>query len=154
MAVNRRFVPHPPAKIFAVLRDGYSYERWVVGTTTIRNVEPDWPQAGSRLHYQLGRSPARKDDETRSLSFRPDTLLELEAVGRPLGTFRIEFWVEPVRGGSLITLTEHASKGLARRVLRNSAVDLLIWLRNLETLRRLEREIRTPGGHPVQRSVS
>jgi hypothetical protein len=141
VAVNRRFVPHPPTAIFAVLGDGRSYDRWVVGTTKIRSVEPDWPAVGTRLHYQLGRSPARKDDETRSIRYQPDTVLELEAVGRPFGTVRIEFWIEPVRGGSLITLTEHANKGLARLLLRNKLVDLLIWLRNLETLRRLQREV-------------
>jgi Polyketide cyclase / dehydrase and lipid transport len=146
VAVNRRFVPYSPAAVFAVLGDGHSYERWVVGTTKIRSVEPGWPAAGTRLQYQLGRSPARKDDETRSVHYQPDTLLELEAVGRPFGTVRIEFWIEPVRGGALVTLTEHANKGLARLLLRNKLVDLLIWLRNLETLRRLQREIGSPGG--------
>jgi hypothetical protein len=146
MAVNRRFVPYPPAAVFAVLRDGFSYERWVVGTTKIQDVDPAWPQAGTRLHYQLGRKPARKDDETRALAYQPDQLLELEAVGRPFGTVRIEFWVEAVRGGSLISLTEHPNKGLAKLLMHNRVVDLLIWLRNLETLRRLDREIRQPGG--------
>jgi hypothetical protein len=145
MAVNRRFVPHPPATVFQVLDDGHSYERWVVGTSKIRAVEPGWPEPGTRLLYQLGRSPARKDDETRSVQYRRGVLLELEAVGRPFGTVRIEFWVEPVRGGSLITLTEHPNKGLARLLLRNRAFDAVIWMRNVETLRRLARELATPS---------
>jgi uncharacterized protein YndB with AHSA1/START domain len=141
--VNRRFVPAPPATIFSVLGDGHSYERWVVGTSTILSVDRDWPLPGAKLRYRLGRGSASKDDETRAVRFRPGELLELEAVGKPFGTVTIEFWVDEVHGGSLITLIEHPNKGLAK-VVHNKAFDLLIWLRNIETLRRLGREVTAP----------
>jgi uncharacterized protein YndB with AHSA1/START domain len=141
MAVNRRFVPHSPAAVFAVFRDGATYDRWVVGTTMIRAVDDIWPVAGSKLHYRAGNRPIAKDDETRAVRYEPDSLLELEAVARPFGTVSIQFRVEPIHDGSLITLTEHPSKGWAR-VLHNKGFDAAIWLRNVETLRRLARQIR------------
>jgi hypothetical protein len=123
-----------------VLRDGYSYQRWVVGTSQIRAVDAGWPSVGTRLHYRLGHGAASKDDETRVVRSRPDVLLELEAAGRPFGTVHIEFWLDAVHGGSLVTLIEHPNRGLAK-ALHNPAFDLAIWLRNVETLRRLAAEV-------------
>jgi Polyketide cyclase / dehydrase and lipid transport len=151
MAVNRRFAPHTPSEVFAVLRDGATYDRWVVGTTKIRAVDDIWPVAGSKLHYRAGYGPLAKDDETRSVRYEPDSLLELEAVARPFGTVSIQFRVEPTHDGSLITLTEHPSAGWAR-ALHNQGVDAAIWLRNVETLRRLARQIqlRSTASRPDQ----
>lgn len=144
MAVNRRFMPYDASEIFSVLRDGRSYARWVVGTSQIRAVDEDWPEPGTRLHFRVGRGSVSKDDETRSvrLADGPDCCeLELEAVGRPLGTARVDFRVDRVRDGSLVTIIEHPMKGVLS-TLHNPGFELLIYLRNVETLRRLEREVR------------
>ena len=142
MAVNRRVMRGlTPKAIFDVLRDGRSYEQWVVGTRTIREVEPGWPEVGSALHYTVGYGPARKDDETRSRAYEPDHRLDLEAHAWPAGSARIELRAEPIEDGTLVTITEHPLRGLAR-TLHNPALDLLIWLRNVETLRRLESHAR------------
>ncbi|MDQ1484744.1 MAG: hypothetical protein QOJ62_437 [Actinomycetota bacterium] len=140
MAVNRHFVPHRPAAVFAVLRDGKSYARWVVGTSEIRDVDPGWPSPGSCLHWQAGRGPLRKEDVTCSLRVVEDVELEAEVVGRPLGTARVTITLDPVRDGCLITMDEHPLHG-PLRTLHNRGLDMLIWLRNVETLRRLEREV-------------
>jgi hypothetical protein len=139
VAVTRRQMRglHPGA-VFAVLRDGRSYEHWVVGTRKIRSVEPAWPEPGSALHYTIGRGPLRKDDETRSTAYEPDRRLELEARAWPAGTARIELRAEPVGGGTLVSIDEHPLRGPAK-VLRNPLVDLVVKTRNVETLRRLER---------------
>jgi uncharacterized protein YndB with AHSA1/START domain len=148
MAMVRRVIGAPPAAVFDVLRDGFSYHRWVVGTRMIRDVEGSWPEPGSRLHYTVGygplRGPFRKDDETRSIAYEPDRRLELEAHGWPVGTARIELRAEPVHDGTLVTMIEHPNRGPAG-VLHNPALDVLIHLRNLETLRRLDRLVRQRG---------
>jgi hypothetical protein len=140
VAVNRRYLPYEPSAIFSVLRDGWSYARWVVGTSVIRAVDDGWPQPGTRLHYRIGRGAASKDDETRSLRLVDGSELELEAVGRPLGTARVELRIDAVRDGSLVTMIEHPVKGVLS-TLHNPGFELLIYLRNVETLRRLEREV-------------
>ena len=138
MTVNRRVMRGlAPAAVFDVLRDGRSYEEWVVGTRTIRAVEPGWPEPGTALHFTVGYGPLRKDDETRSLVYEPDRRLELEAHAWPAGTARIDLRAEPVEDGTLVTIDEHPLRGPAR-ALHNPALDALIWVRNVETLRRLE----------------
>ncbi|HXR42524.1 MAG TPA: hypothetical protein VN738_08950 [Acidothermaceae bacterium] len=141
MAVNRRYMPYEPSAIFSVLRDGQGYARWVVGTSEIRDVDESWPQPGSRLHFRVGRGPVSKDDETRSMRCIEDSELELEAVGRPLGTARVDFRIDRVRDGSLVTIIEHPVAGVLS-TLHNPGFELLVYLRNVETLRRLEREVR------------
>ena len=138
MAVNRRVMRGlTPEAVFDVLRDGRSYEHWVVGTRAIREVEAGWPKVGTALHYTVGYRPLRKDDETRSLAYEPDRRLELEAQAWPAGSARIEVRAEPVEDGTLVTIDEHPLRGPARS-LHNPALDALIWVRNVETLRRLE----------------
>ena len=138
MAVNRRVMRDvAPEAVFDVLRDGRSYQQWVVGTRAIREVEPGWPKVGTALHYTVGYGPARKDDETRSRVYEPDRRLELEAHAWPAGTARIALRAEPIEDGTLVTIDEHPLRGLAR-TLHNPALDLLIRARNVETLRRLE----------------
>ena len=133
-------MPYEPSLIFSVLRDGWSYDRWVVGTSQIRAVDPTWPQPGARLHYRIGRGRLSKDDETRSLRLVDGCELELEAVGRPLGTARVDFRIDRVRDGALVTMIEHPTKG-PLATLHNPGFELLIYLRNVETLRRLDREV-------------
>lgn len=145
-------MPYEPAVIFSVLRDGWGYARWVVGTKSIRWVDSDWPYPGARLHYTLSAHLLRKADETRAVRLREDSELELEAVGRPLGTARVDFRVDKVRDGALVTIEEHPTKGVLR-MLHNPAFELLIYLRNVETLRRLEREADRSASGAVDRAV-
>ena len=136
-----------PEAVFDVLRDGRSYGSWVVGTRMIRAQEPGWPQAGTAIHYTVGYGPLRKDGDTRSLAYEPERRLELEARAWPAGTARIEITAEAQDGGTLVSIDEHPLRGIAAR-LHNPAVDLLIKVRNVETLRRLEGLARRGGSHP------
>jgi uncharacterized protein YndB with AHSA1/START domain len=142
MATTRRVLGEvDPAAVFDVLRDGWAYHRWVVGTRGIRAVDDGWPEPGSRIHFTLGYGPVRKDDETRSLRYEPGVRLELEAHAWPAGTARIDLRAEPIHDGTLVTITEHPHRG-PTAALHNPALDALIHLRNVETLRRLERLVR------------
>ena len=139
MAVTRRVMCGlDPGAVFDVLRDGKTYEHWVVGTRKIRVVEPGWPKPESALHYTVGWGPLRMDDETRSTAYEPDRRLQLEAHAWPAGTARIELRVEPVEDGTLVSIDEHPLRGPAK-LLHNPLVDVFIKTRNVETLRRLER---------------
>jgi len=144
MAVTRRVMTGvAPGDVFDVLRDGTSYEKWVVGTRKIRAVEPGWPAVGTAVHYTVGYRPLRKDGETKSVVYEPDARLELEAVAWPAGTARIDVRAEPVSEGTLVTIEEHPKTGPGA-MLHNPALDAFIRLRNVESLRRLERLAEAP----------
>jgi hypothetical protein len=138
VAINRRLMTGLTARqVFDVLRDGASYGDWVVGTRTIRGVDPAWPAVGSKLHYTVGYGPLRKDDETESLVYAPDVRLELEAHAWPAGSAHIAITVEAGAGGVLVAIDEKPLKGIAK-TLHNPLLDLAVKARNVETLRRLE----------------
>jgi hypothetical protein len=123
--------------VFDVLRNGFTYADWVVGTRAIRAVDEGFPAKGTRLHYTVGYTPLRKDDETVVLDYRPDRELELEARAWPAGTAHIRITAETVDVGTKVRIDEKPWRGPAK-LLHNPLLDLLIKARNVETLRRLE----------------
>jgi hypothetical protein len=127
-----------PTDVFAVLRDGYSYDSWVVGARAIRSVEDGWPDVDAKLHYTVGYGLLRKDDQTQVLAVTPDRCLELRAHAWPAGTARIILEIEPVAGGYLVSMDEYPDQGVAKQ-LHNPVLDKIIQLRNVETLRRLNK---------------
>lgn len=138
MAITRRDMRgRTPQEVFDVLRDGFTYGDWVVGTRTIRAVDADWPTAGSKLHYTVGYGPLRKDDETQCLSYDPDTAIELEARAWPAGSAHIRITAERIDVGTRVEIDEKPNRGPAK-LLHNPLLDMLIKARNVETLRRLE----------------
>lgn len=138
MATTRRHMRGlTPAQVFDVLRDGTSYGHWVVGTRTIRVVDPGWPGESSRIHYTVGYGPLRKDDVTISRTYEPDRRLALEAHAWPAGTAAVRIDVEQQDGGTLVSIDEAPLRGVAKTV-HNPLADLLIKVRNVESLRRLE----------------
>ena len=140
MAITeRRMRGLTPQQVFAVLRDGFSYGDWVVGTRTIRDVDGGWPAPGTRLHYTVGYRPLRKDSVTVCLSYAPDREIELEARAWPAGTAHIRITAEPVQDGTHVSIDEKPSRGPAKLV-HNPVLDLLVKARNVETLRRLEKQ--------------
>lgn len=142
MASNTRRVRNATAKdVFDVLRDGWHYSDWVVGTRAIRDVDPGWPEPGTAIHYTVGRWPLRKDDRTVSLGYRPDEELLLEARAWPAGTAGIVLRARQVGDDVDVTLEEAPARGVLRLV-HNPVLDLAIKLRNVETLRRFEQQLR------------
>jgi uncharacterized protein YndB with AHSA1/START domain len=139
MAINRRSVSSSPAAVWAALMDGYRYGDWVVGTSGIRKVDDGFPAVGSRIHYTVGRGPVRHEGHTEVLALERGRRLELEAVAWPLGTVMITLTLDATDdGGCTITIDERPAKGLGK-VLHNPLTDRAVKLRNVETLRRLER---------------
>jgi hypothetical protein len=151
MAVNRRDMDGlQPADVWAVLSDGESYGYWVVGTRAVREVHGAWPAPGTSIHYVVGHAPVRKDDHTVSRKAVEDHRLELEAHAWPVGTLFIGLTVERSPRGVTVTIEEHPERGILKR-LNNPLIDLAIKVRNVETLRRLEKAVRERAAEQLPR---
>lgn len=148
MSVNTRLMKGlSPADVWTVLSDGETYGYWVVGTRAVREVSSDWPTPGSALHYVVGHLSARKDDVTTSIASDPGRRLRLEARAWPVGTLHVEIQLHPSPGGTTVVIEEAPKKGLLK-TLHNPLVDLAIKARNVETLRRLEKQARQRTEQP------
>jgi hypothetical protein len=123
-------------EVWAVLSDGWLYPAWVVGASTMRHVEPGWPQPGARLHHSVGVWPLLISDDTSVVSADPPHELVLQARGWPLGEARVELRLERLDDGCRITMREDATHGVGRYVPRLLRV-ASIAPRNAESLRRL-----------------
>jgi uncharacterized protein YndB with AHSA1/START domain len=132
-----RVIDASPEDVMAVLTDGWSYAAWVVGASTIRAVDKNFPASGTRIHHSVGSWPLLLHDTTHVLEYEPGRRLKLEARGWPIGQATIELTVEPDGlAGSRVTMTEDVSEGPGRLV-PEPVRQLGIAPRNRETLRRL-----------------
>jgi hypothetical protein len=145
VSINVRRMQCPPEQIFEVLADGWLYASWVVGASRMRDVDESWPEEGSRLHHSVGVWPALLNDQTRSVHWRPPHRAALRAKGWPIGEAQVVIDVKPHGDGCLVRIQEDAVAGPATLIPRPLA-DLVLWLRNRETLLRLAylAEGRTP----------
>ena len=135
-AVVRRTILAEPARVWAVLADGWLYPSWVVGASRMREVEESWPAPGSKLHHSIGVWPLLLDDRTEVIGCEPQERLRLKAHGWPAGAAEILIELEPKDGGTEVTMREDAVAGPAKLMpapLRQTAVAP----RNRESLRRL-----------------
>lgn len=136
MFTESRTVSATPEQVWSVLEDGWLFPVWVVGATSMRDVDPEWPQVGARLHHALGAWPATVSDTTAVLSCEPRQFLELEAHAGAAGAARVLLKLRPVPEGTEVTMVEDASQGLLRLIPRPLRWALVV-PRNKECLRRL-----------------
>ncbi|QFZ18025.1 SRPBCC family protein [Saccharothrix syringae] len=132
----RTTVPTSVDRVFAVLADGWSYAGWVVGAAHIREVDPGWPAAGTRIHHSVGAWPVAVKDVTTVRVAEPPKVLELEARLWPIGAARIRFELAEVSGGTEVAMFEEAVKG-PPALLPEGLQALFLTPRNRESLRRL-----------------
>ncbi|MBD8506458.1 SRPBCC family protein [Hoyosella sp. G463] len=125
-----------PHAIWNVLNDAWLYAGWVVGSSRIRDVDPQWPRPGTRFHHSFGAWPLVNNDFTEVVSQVPGKSLELVARTWPLGKARVRVTINELDHGSEITLEEWIitapAKWIPRRVQEELAAP-----RNKECLRRL-----------------
>jgi uncharacterized protein YndB with AHSA1/START domain len=143
----QRTVRASAERVFAVLADGWSYSDWVVGTVHIRDVDPQWPKEGARLHHKAGPWPLSLHDTSTVLAVDQDRHLRLTAGLWPLGEATVDIRLEPLGPESTrVTMHEDFERG-PLRWLQNKANDLLLHRRNRESLSRLAdiAERATPG---------
>ncbi|WP_349898368.1 SRPBCC family protein [Parafrigoribacterium soli] len=149
MSTNTRLMRCSPEDVFAVLADGWLFPTWVVGASRMRDVDQDWPQAGSSLQHSFGVWPALINDETTVLEWDPPRRMTMQPKGWPAGEARVVIEVKPRSGGSVVRLSERAVRGPGSLVPA-PLLDIPLRARNHETLRRLAfiAEGRRKNGEP------
>ena len=137
MATTTRNLSCTPEAVFDVLADGWLYPSWVVGASRIRDVDAAWPAVGAKIHHSFGVWPALIDDSTSVLEWDPPRRAVLKARGWPAGSAEVVLEVEPLPTGCTVRIAEDAVEGPGTLVPK-PARDVLIGIRNVETLRRLQ----------------
>jgi uncharacterized protein YndB with AHSA1/START domain len=141
-----RAIDAPADEVMAVITDGWTYASWVVGASTIRDVDSAFPAIGTKIHHSVGSWPVLLSDTTHVLEYEPGHRLKLKARGWPLGQATIEITVVPQdNGSSMVTIAEDVTEGPSKAIpapLRQ----LGIAPRNRETLRRLAYLAERRGG--------
>jgi uncharacterized protein YndB with AHSA1/START domain len=136
MSTTTRTVHALPERVWSVLADGWSYPLFVVGASRMRDVDPEWPAVGARLHHSVGVWPALLDDSTEVLEVEPGSRLVLRARAWPAGAAHVQFQLSPLGAATEVSLSEDVVAGPARLVPKPLRDVQLAW-RNTETLRRL-----------------
>ena len=134
--VVRRTIDAEPARVWAVLADGWLYPSWVVGASRMREVDASWPAPGSQLHHSVGLWPLLLDDRTEVIGSVPQEELRLRAHGWPAGAAEVLIRLTPAGGGTEVTMAEDAVEGPARLV-PHPVRQVGVTPRNREALRRL-----------------
>jgi uncharacterized protein YndB with AHSA1/START domain len=138
VSVNETWVDAPPEQVFDVLADPFGYGHWVPGASTTRRADDNWPEPGSVFHHVQGMFGIGLPDNTEVVSStRPRTIV-LEARIRPFAVNKVELRLSPSRGGTKVVMVEYPTGGLAR-LLPRAVIDVPLWLRNVEALRRLRK---------------
>lgn len=139
MSRNETVAAVPLEVMWAVLADPRQYGRFVVGTKRVRRFDPGWPEAGAAVHHSIGLGPLHLRDATHVVDVRPTTHLRLHAGLGPLGVSEIVLTLEAVSADrTRLVIEEHGVHGTLR-TLWNPALDRLMWLRNVELVRRFRR---------------
>jgi hypothetical protein len=133
-----REVAAGPADVFAVLADGWSYAGWVVGNSHVRDVDPGWPEVGTRIHHSAGAWPLQIEDATEVVSVEPGRRLELDARLWLLGAATIRFTLTPLDTGfgTDVLMEEEAVRGPGG-LIPTAVQGILLRPRNVESLARL-----------------
>lgn len=135
MALTVRWIPVPPEAVFEVLSDGWLYASWVVGASQIRDVSPNWPERGSRIHHSVGAWPLLIHDRTEVVEADAPRRLVLRAHAWPAGAAIVDLRLERGETGTLVSMHEHPVAGPARLFRR--VLDPALHVRNAESLKRL-----------------
>lgn len=138
MAWNEIEVAAPPDAVFDVLADPSSYGHWVVGSSEIRAADADWPAAGSTFHHTQGAYGRGVKDTTSVIASSRPRGIVLEVRMRPFWIAKVEMRLRPRGGRTHVTMIEYPVGGLVAPAF-NRLFDLIVRLRNAESLRRLKR---------------
>ncbi|MCA1981424.1 MAG: SRPBCC family protein [Nocardioides sp.] len=131
-----RHVAATPQDVWAVLADGWLYALWVVGATSLRDVEESWPAEGARIHHSVGAWPAVVHDATKVLEVEPERMLYLRAALWPAGEANVRMTLAPDGDGTRVVMEEEVASGPMALIPKLAYGPLLKW-RNVESTRRL-----------------
>ena len=136
MSVNSRVISATPDQVWEILADGWLYPVFVVGATRMRDVDASWPETGSKLYHSAGVWPLIVSDNTEVLACEPRRHLRLRARGWPMGEAEVDLTLAASGSGTRVEIREQLVSGPGR-LMPTPAQDLMIKIRNNETLRRL-----------------
>ena len=137
MSRNTRVFACTPQDVFDILTDGWSYATWVVGAARIREVDEEWPAAGSRIHHSVGVWPLLINDDTVVEEVDAPRVLQLRVKAWPTGEGRVRITCTPRgEGQTEVVMEEEAVSGPATLIPR-AVQDAMLRPRNNEALRRL-----------------
>ncbi len=119
-----------------MLADGWLYALWVVGATSLRDVEESWPAEGARIHHSVGAWPAVVHDATKVLEVEPERMLYLRAALWPAGEANVRMTLAPDGDGTRVVMEEEVASGPMALIPKLAYGPLLKW-RNVESTRRL-----------------
>jgi uncharacterized protein YndB with AHSA1/START domain len=137
VARNEITIAAPPEAVWDVLADARCFGVWVVGSSTIRAADPDWPAPGTAFDHRVGLGPLALADRTEVLAAQPPSWLQLLAHARPLPPARVSLELHPEDGVTRVVLREDVEPLLLRIPLWPVS-EPAIRLRNVESLRRLK----------------
>ena len=140
MAITERLMACTPQQVFDVLLDAYLYKHWVVGAKDIRGADPHWPAIGATFYHRLGTAQAHLKDKSEILDLEVPHRIELRIYARPLGIGRVIITARPTDDGTIVSIKEDPEIGTKLRPL-GPLINPLTHIRNLESLRRLEKVI-------------
>ena len=136
MSRTTRLMNCSPQAVFDVLTDGWTYATWVVGASRIREVDDDFPAAGSKVHHSVGVWPMLINDETVVERIDVPHEIQLRAQAWPAGEADVTIRVQAEGDQTLVTIDEQAASGPAKLIPR-PVEDFMLHQRNVETLKRL-----------------
>lgn len=137
MARNEVHIDAPREQVYALLSDPRTYGCWVVGSQRIRAADAHWPAPGSAFDHRVGVGPFGIKDHTDVLSAHAPELLELCARASPFPPARVRLHLTERDGGTRLVMDEAPASRLLS-VLLGPIGHRLLWLRNVEALRRLK----------------
>lgn len=133
-------VPASADAVYAMLSDPTTYPDWLVGAQEIREVDGDFPAAGSEFHHSVGPTEdLTVDDTTESLGASPGRHVALAVRAGPMRG-RVDFDLAPAGedGDTRVRFSEQPTGPLA---VLTPLLRPTLAARNLESLRRLRAQL-------------
>ena len=139
MAEEKLAVHAPIEHVWNQMTDAWMYTGWVVGSSHIRGVDPEWPCVGSRIHHEVGGWPFTIKDFSKVLELDEPRHIVLQARGWPLfGEARVELDLSVIEPGTtLVRMLEQPTNGPGKW-LDNPLLEYVLAKRVRECLKRLK----------------
>lgn len=137
-----------PDDVFDHLLDPWRYPEWLLGASTMRDVDDNWPEIGSRFHHRVGFGPIKVNDRSKIIDIDRPNRLVLHVRATPAVQGIVTFTVEPTAEGSILWLQEEpAVKG--GQILR-PLLDPATHVRNKASLKNLADLMHRDEGKAVE----
>jgi len=142
MALASREIRASAHEVYEILVDPATYPQWLVGAKDIRDIDDDWPAAGSKFHHRVGAGPLSIADSTKVLEAEPDRRLVLAVRARPLVSAVATFTLVGDGARCAVQFEEEPAQRLIGNIAR-PVLDPITHVRNHLSLKRLDRYVAT-----------